>query len=420
MPREMLSWALVSVTLGAVEGGVLGVLVKNAYADSAPETWINFAVALVSGAPAFANLISFGFSTWARGRNKVQLISRLLLLFSSTVLLIALVPRTQLGLLLLVPLTIIARMLWSASITLRATVWRANFPRHVRARITGKMTTLSSLLIAICSASLGWLMDINLDYARILWCLAGLSGLIAALVYRNGRIRHHRHILKLEKQAKAAYQGINIVQFFHLLRDDKAFAQYMQAMFIFGSGNLMLTAPLIILLNEQFGLSRLIQVVITASLPLLLLSVSIPFWARQLDNSHIIQYRAKQSWGFVLAIGCFAMACIFNQPWLLWLGGGALGIAYGGGVLGWNLGHNDFSKDHHSELYMGVHVTLTGIRGLIMPAIGVMVYQLLESWQSGGGRYSLLLPLSLSFTGATAFVMMAARQRRTLTESEDD
>ncbi len=412
VPREMLSWALISVTLGALEGGLLGVLVKNLYASVANDTAVNLAVAAVSGAPAFANLISFAFANWARGRDKVQLLSWLMLACGLCVFCIALAPRTLAGLVVLTLATVAARMFWSGAITLRATVWRTNFPRHVRARITGQMTTLSSLLIAVFSALLGWLLDVNEPLARWLWGFAGISGLAAALVYRRARVRHHGRILKQELSDARSEPWQRLIQrFFRLLADDHGFRRYMQAMFVFGSGNLMVTAPLIILLNDQFGLSRTAQVLITASLPLLLLAVFVPWWARFLDDSHIIFYRARQSWGFVIAISCFCLACIFHWQWLLWVGSVIYGIAFAGGVLGWNLGHNDFSSDHSSALYMGVHVTLTGIRGLFTPVIGVLIYELLEAYAPGAGRYSLVLPLALSASGAIWFVLMARRLR---------
>jgi hypothetical protein len=83
------------------------------------------------------------------------------------------------------------------------------------------------------------------------------------------------------------------------------------------------------------------------------------------------------------------------------------GIADSGGVLAWNLGHNDFAKDHNASHYMGVHVTLTGIRGLIAPFLGVGIYQLLESWRPGSGVWTFLPCLILNSTGAMGFVMMA-------------
>ncbi len=412
VPREMFSWALISVTLGALEGGLLGVLVKNVYADVAGASTVNMAVAIVSGAPAFANLISFAFASWARGRDKAHLLSWLMLASSLCVFCIGFAPRTLSGLVVLTLSMITARMLWSAAITIRATVWRANFPRHVRARITGQMTTLSSLLIAFSSALLGWLLDINEPLARSLWLLAGILGLGAAAVYRRARIRHHGLILKQELvDADAEPLSQLLTRFIRLLKQDHRFRSYMQGMFIFGSGNLMVVAPLIIILNDQFGLSRTAQVLLTSSIPLLLLALFVPFWARLLDNRHIVFYRARQSWGFVIAIGCFALACIMHWPWLLWVGSSILGIGYAGGVLGWNLGHNDFSSDHSSTLYMGVHVTLTGVRGLFAPAVGVLCYEWLENYAPGLGRYCLLLPLSLSFSGALWFVLMARRMR---------
>ena len=86
------------------------------------------------------------------------------------------------------------------------------------------------------------------------------------------------------------------------------------------------------------------------------------------------------------------------------------GAAFAGANLGWHLGHNDFASLGRSQHYMGVHVTLTGVRGAIAPALGVLLYQWLESLQRGWGRYALLLPLAMTTAGALGFTLM----RRTL------
>ena len=64
--------------------------------------------------------------------------------------------------------------------------------------------------------------------------------------------------------------------------------------------------------------------------------------------------------------------------WLLWVGAVLFGIATAGANLGWNLGHNDFASLGKVQQYMGVNVTLTGMRGLIAPPLGVLVYDRLE------------------------------------------
>ena len=55
------------------------------------------------------------------------------------------------------------------------------------------------------------------------------------------------------------------------------------------------------------------------------------------------------------------------------------GVSRGGGMLAWNLGHNDFADRRMVPLYMGIHVTLTGVRGFITPYLAVVM---LYGWES--------------------------------------
>ena len=68
---------------------------------------------------------------------------------------------------------------------------------------------------------------------------------------------------------------------------------------------------------------------------------------------------------------------------MLWIGALLLAFAYAGSNLGWNLGHNDFASVGRAQHYMGVHVTLTGVRGAIGPPAGILIYQWLESLRPG-------------------------------------
>ena len=72
-------------------------------------------------------------------------------------------------------------------------------------------------------------------------------------------------------------------------------------------------------------------------------------------------------------------------------------------MLGWNLGHNDFAPEERVADYLGLHVSLTGLRGLAAPLIGVWFYGLLETLDPGLGRFALLLPLTLTTAGSIAF-----------------
>ena len=118
--------------------------------------------------------------------------------------------------------------------------------------------------------------------------------------------------------------------------------------------------------------------------PLGLLPLFVPFWARMFDDGHVVEYRARQGWALVAAV-CAASASApgsQNLP-LLWVGAVVLAFAYAGSNLGWNLGHNDFASVGRAQHYMGVHVTLTGVRGAIGPPAGILIYQWLEAAQPG-------------------------------------
>ncbi len=413
VPRELTSWSLTSVALGALEGGLLGVIVKNQFAGVASPMVVNIAVAAVAAAPSFTNLASFMFAAMAEGRDKLALLSKLMLVMGLCLVLMALPGRTSLGLAVFCLTAILARTAWSGILILRSAVWRANYSREWRARVTARIVQLSSLLVGAYSALIGLLLDWRPDAFRPAFILGAACAFAAAWGNRKSHFRRQRQLIAAEL-AEQTLQGrrLNLSVLTSVLRRDAGFRHYMMAMMVLGSGNLMLLPLAVILLNEHLHLNQLHQVTVTSSLPLLVLCFSIPFWARMLDRRHIFTYRAIHSWFFVVASAFFAMSIITQITELLWPAAVLLGSAYAGGNLGWNLGHNDFSNDGNASQYMAIHVMLTGLRGLVMPLIGVGLYGILSAWRPASGAWAMLLPVSLSFSGAVIFVVLHLQMMR--------
>ncbi len=411
IPREMATWSTAAIMLAAIEGGLAGVIVKSIFAGQAPPLWVNLAVAMVVGAPAFANILSIVFASLGHGRDKVRVMSISMSGIGVGLLFMAIAPITSSGLVIFTLGLILARVFWSGVVTLRASVWRMNFSREVRGRITSRLMTASSLVMAVSSGLIGfWLNDHPLAF-RWIYPLAAMVAVLIAWVYRKTRIRGGHRLIK-DEQEDGAEQSGRWSAMLKILKQDLDFRKYMLAMMLFGSGNLMLMAPLIVVVNEHFDLSRLEQILITSSIPLLMVAASLTAWGKLLDGRHILEYRALHSWSFVLALGSFAVAAISGYEEGFWIGSIILGIAYGGAVLGWNLGHNDFSGNKDSALYMGIHVTLTGLRGLFMPTVGVLVYQALNAINPELGPKALLLPFALVVSGALLFVLLAQQHKK--------
>jgi MFS family permease len=404
--REALSWGLVGFTLGLVEGATAAVLVKKGFAGAASASAVNLAVAFVSGAPALSNVVSFLWANLAHGRTRVQLMAWLMAAFAMLVGLIGLAPNAATGLTVMVLSVIAARVVWAGILTVRASVWTANYPRKVLARVTGRIVVVSSFGVAAASALAGLVIESRLAWSRWLYALAAASGLAAAWLYRQTRVRREFQLLLAESEAVGRTQVFSLSVLRGILREDPVYRRYMFWLGIYGAGNLMVNAQFVIVFSDFMRLSGAMQIGVLSIVPLLSIPLFTPLWARMFDGGHVIAYRARQCWSLVLAIAVMILAVFVQQAWLLWPGALLLGAATAGANLGWNLGHSDFASFGKMQQYMGVNVTLTGMRGLVAPPAGVLFYEWLERSAAGAGRWSLLLPLAMTLAGAFGFNRM--------------
>jgi hypothetical protein len=149
-----------------------------------------------------------------------------------------------------------------------------------------------------------------------------------------------------------------------------------------------------------------VQVAITAAVPILVMPLAIQPWARFLDRHHVITFRAVHSRLAVAGSIVLAIAVLARLDWLLWPGALLMGASLAAGSLGWSLGHNDFAPRGEETRYMALHVTLTGLRGLIAPPVAILVYYALRRVSPGLEAWVMLLPVALIVWGAWTFATM--------------
>jgi len=389
--------AFFPVAAALMEGGFIGVIAAKTF-EVHPAV-----LALISAAPMFGNLSSFAWARLARGRRKVPLLIGLQSLFLLCVLAVAFVPLGPLGVWLLTGSMIVSRLVLSGIITIRSLVWTLNYPREARGRFTSRLAALATLTISLTSLAGSFLLDENPEAFRILYALAALVGVAGVVAFARVPVLRERAHLVLEKHSPEPRSGVRGQGIVSLLRDDPLYARYQTWQFLLGTGNMMVEAPLTYLVSRQLDASYAVSISITLVIPLLLTLLTLPLWASYIDRVHVCEFRAWHSWLFAFSQALMWYGALSGSLAWLSVSRAILGVARGGGMLAWQLGHNDFADRARAGPYMGIHVTLTGVRGAFAPFLGMWLY---VGSSVGTGFASEFGDLAPAFPGLGANLML--------------
>jgi hypothetical protein len=365
---EQLSELTLPVAFTLLEGGIVGVIAAKIYQVSP------FVLAVITAAPMFGNLSSYFWSRLANARTKVRFANGVQLATIACVLAIALAPVNEAGAVLLVLGMILSRLLITGIITVRSVVWSLNYGRTVRARTTGRLQVITSLVTVIIASLVGPLLDQNPESFRWVYLTGALFGALGVFFFsRVNVIGESRHRV-LERRSRRETRGGQSVGFLEILRRDRHYARYQLYQFTAGAANMIIEAPLVYLITRELDAGYTESIAMTMVIPFALSVVTLPIWASYLDRVHVAEFRARQSILWIVSQALLWFGALSGS--LLWIGISrlVLGIARGGGALAWQLGHNDFADQKALSAYMGIHVTLTGVRGAIMPFLGMVLY----------------------------------------------
>jgi MFS family permease len=381
-------------------------MVRSLYGAAAPGVVVDVVLALVSATPAWANLVSLHYARRAQGRPKVRFLRPLLVSMSACVAALAFLPTGGIGLVAFLVLYTAARLFWAGVDTVRSVIWSVNYPRRLRARVTGRIMVNGAFALAASGLALGWLLEHDDPWYRVAILAAAGCGLAGSVGMRRFRVRQEERLLADERARIDAGARFDLEGIRDLLIRDARYRRYMLAMSTFGAGNLMLTPLVVVGLDDLLGVDEIVQVAVTAAVPILVMPIAIQPWARFLDRHHVVVYRSVHAWIAVAGSVLVGIAVAAGLEWLLWPGALLMGISLAAGSLGWSLGHNDFAPRGEETRYMALHVTLTGLRGLVAPPAAILVYHGLRSLWPGSEAAALLLPAAFITLGAWQFTSM--------------
>lgn len=440
---HILPWA---VLVGLVEGQFGAIVVAKTFGGGST------LIALATASPIAALVTSLFWGSLSRGRRKVPFTCALCLGVALLAGTAGLIPERQGAALWFIGQLALAQVFLAGVITARAALWRNNYPQQERGRITARIQGARELVIVASSMAAAALCDRDPSSYRIVYPVAGAVGVSAILLLRRIHVRGERAALRrlsTEEGWRAAgggdrdegaWQALSplraVVRAWGVLRDDRRYAHYIVAQLCVGVSNLMtlavateLIARNLVEAVERVGLfvgsSYLLATALIVAVPKLLLLASIGRWGRLFDRIGVVRFRVVNLACWLVSLGFGLAAVVLLQRiehtapqegrgallsvlllLVLFLGRSVFfGLAAAGGKLAWNLGHLYFSQREDAEIYMGIHVSLTGLRGLVAPLVGVWLW----AWI---GWHLWVVAIIIAVISLVLFWLLARQERR--------
>jgi len=428
---HLLPWGLV---VGITEGNVSAVVVAKTFGGS------DLLIAIAVATNLFAKLASVVWGMLCVGRPKLRVCTVFAAATVMCVASVAATPQTPWGGWVFVGQMAAAQVFLTGVITARSALWKSNYPKSVRGQIAARLQVVRLLTSIGAMVAAGLLFDRQAAAYRFAYPLVAICGAVAITILQRLHVRgEHTEMREVARSALGSDRNLetntlgrpgnglaepfslatmlspgNVLgQMYRVLRDDRRFARYCGALALTGMGNLMVPPVLVIIVTQKLGMNYLASFALLEILVRVVMMAALFRWAPFFDRVGVVRFRVVHglSWLSSLLLGMVATVVVVSETsigpvapvvaiLLFGLSQVARGMGMGGGALAWNLGHLHFARPQEAEVYMGVHVTLTGLRGLIMPFVGIWLWMLVGWWV-------WLLACLLSLTGLMGYAAMA-------------
>lgn len=274
-------------------------------------------------------------------------------------------------------------------------IYKNNVRKENRGKLFGYISSLTTLSMIIASYSFGRILDINEDWYRYIFLGVGLAGFVSSMFMASIKSEKPFNSNKI-KVKEVFFQPIH--SFFDVMKKNKHFAQFQLGFFLYGIGFMVMLPAIPKYLVEYLQMDysqTFMGKAIISQLGILLLAP----WAGNIhDKINPAKFTALTFFALALYPTIMLVSSYFvGSAWanyIAYLAFFVFGIAMSGVVISWNISSIFFAGDDDVSLYQGVHVTLTGLRGLFAPVLGFLVLRFL------GVRTVFMLSITMLIIGA--------------------
>lgn len=434
--KQLLFW---SALAGLVEGQFGSVVVAKSFGGSP------LLIAVATATPIGAFMSSLIWGSLCVGRPKIRLLTFFCAATALCSGVVGAIPGTPAGAYWFIAQTAAAQILTAGVLTVRSAVWRHNYPVAVRGRITSRLQRIRFVISVATTMIAAAVCDRDASFYRYVYPLAAALGLISAWIASRMRIRgemselanHNRAAVGMER-GETLVEPLSLTalispgrlfrRMHRVLRDDPRFRTYCIAQSMLGTANFMAVPVVAEVVTRRLDLGYAwgfwISTALIVALPQLAVLGTLGRWGVLFDRLGLLRFRVLNvsCMAASLAVGAVATMAVVYPSFigphhlvvaigLFAVRGLLVGAGRGGGALAWHLGHLHFAKAEQAEVYMGIHVFLTGLRGLVAPFIGIFLWQHL-------GWSVWLVAFFVALVGLVIFWAMANKESRMATRGD--
>lgn len=261
-------------------------------------------------------------------------------------------------------------------------IYQRNINPGRRAKIYGYTMSLSMLVAITFSLLAGRLLDINENNFRLILAFTAVAGFTASILLAFIKIQEPvKQIPYPPLYWKDAVKD-PIKKALALLKENKPFTSFERSFSIYGMGFIIMIPALPIFLVDWLGLTytgNFLAKGIISQIPMLLLSPYLGKWHDKLHPFRFICifFGILALFPILIIISALTLKLHLLSVIIVYFAFMIFGIAMAGVNIAWNMGSIFFAGNDDAGVYQSVHVTMTGIRGILAPVLGLLLLKTL-------------------------------------------
>lgn len=290
-------------------------------------------------------------------------------------------------------LSLLAFFAGSGFNVLLTSVYRRNYAVDLRARIVSRINVFKFLAALPVAVGVAIILEYTSGSGHV-WFLAlgGLVTLVSGLIYLKQTVAGEENFCsglnRPELRRRIVPQNL-----IGLLRRNPHFLRYQICQTFHGSGNLICMPAFLMLLVDQdkWNLGYAEVLIITTVVPNIGQIISSMLWAPLIDRLSPSKARTFNSPFWIVGWLAVGIGAFTSQVWTAYLARASAGLAMGGSRLIWALGSLHYSQNEDPSELVAAHSFLTGLRGLVFPLIGGLLYAWVGNWVFFVGAFMMTL-----------------------------